>query len=121
MHYKQRVKFWSISEHPRAGGRLAVVGLMLLLWVGTFALTVSPELHHLLHPDSQSPNHNCLITQLQQHPLLAGFATITAPVPAPVEVSTACTAEVQFLPAYDYRLSPSRAPPFLFSSPTVVG
>jgi prepilin-type N-terminal cleavage/methylation domain-containing protein len=46
---------------------------------------------------------------------------LPAPVPAPVEVSTACTAEVQFLPAYDYRLSPSRAPPFLFSSPTVVG
>ena len=121
VHYKQRVKFWSISKHPRAAGRLAVAGLMLLLWVGTFALMVSPELHHLLHQDSQGPSHHCLITQIQQHPLLAGFATITAPVLAPVEVPATGSAGVQFLPASDHRLSPSRAPPFLFSSPTVVG
>jgi len=115
------VKFWGTSRHPRWGGRLAVAGVMLLLWVGTFALTVSPELHHLLHQDSQSPNHNCLVTQIQQHPLLAGFAAIIAPLPAPVAETAACRAEVQFLPASDRRLSPSRAPPFLFSSPTVVG
>ena len=121
MHYKQRVKFWGTSRHPRWGGRLAVAGVMLLLWVGTFALTVSPELHHLLHQDAQGPNHNCLITQIQQHPLVAGFAAITAPLPAPVVGAVVCRAEVQFVPAYDYRLSPSRAPPSLFSSPTVVG
>jgi type II secretory pathway component PulM len=115
------VKFWSTSRHPRWGGKLAVAGVMLLLWVGTFALTVSPELHHLLHRDSQSPNHNCLVTQIQQHPLLAGVAAITAPVPAPAAVAAACPAEVQFHPAFDYRLSPSRAPPFFFSSLTVVG
>jgi hypothetical protein len=115
------MKLWDTSRHPRWGGRLAVAALMLLLWVGTFALTVSPELHQLLHPDAQAPNHNCLITQIQQHPLLAGLAAITAPVPAPVEVPAVCRAEVQFHPACDYRLSPSRAPPFLFSSPTVVG
>jgi hypothetical protein len=94
---------------------------MLLLWLGTFALTVSPQLHHLLHPDSQAPDHNCLITQIQQHPLLAGFAAIAAPAPAPAVVTLVCSPEIQFLPAPDCRLSPSRAPPFLFSSPTVVG
>jgi len=115
------VKFWSTSQHPKWGGRLAVAGLMLLLWVGTFALTVSPELHRLLHQDSQGPNHNCLITQIQQHPLLAGFAAITAPAPAPTAVAGVWRAEVQFLPASDRRLTPSRAPPFSFSSSTVVG
>jgi hypothetical protein len=94
---------------------------MLLLWIATFALAISPELHHLLHRDAQAPDHNCLITQIQQHPLLAGFAAITAPAPAPVAVAAVCRAEVQFVPACDYRLSPSRAPPFLFSSQTVVG
>jgi hypothetical protein len=113
--------FWSISKHPRWGGRLAAAGLMLSLWVGTFALMVSPELHRLLHQDSQGPNHNCLITQIQHHPLLGGFAIITAPTPAPVTVVAVWRAEVQFLPAVDYWLSPSRAPPILFSSPTVVG
>lgn len=107
--------------HPRAQGRVAVAGLMLLLWAGTFALTMSPELHHLLHADSQAPNHNCLITQIQHQPLLAGIAAITAPAPTPVEVPADCLAETQFLPTCDYRLSPSRAPPFLFSLPTVVG
>ena len=121
VHCEQSVKFWSTSKHPRWGGRLAVAGLMLVLWLGTFALTVSPELHHFLHPDAQRPDHNCLITQIQQHPLLAGFATITAPAPVPVAVEMVWRAEVQFVPACDYRLSPSRAPPFLFSSPTVVG
>jgi len=115
------VKFWSTSRHPRWGGRLAVAGVMLLLWVGTIALTVSPELHHLLHQDSQSSNHNCLVTQIQQHPLLAGFAAITAPVRAPVTFVAACPAEVQFHHAFDYRLPPSRAPPSFFSSLTVVG
>jgi hypothetical protein len=115
------MKFWSTSKHPRWGGRLAVAGVMLLLWIGTFALTVSPKLHHLLHQDAQGPDHNCLITQIQQHPLLAGFATITAPAPASVVVTVVCRAEVQFVPASDHRLSPSRAPPFLFSSPTVAG
>ena len=115
------MKFWSTSQHPKWGGRYAAAALMLLLWLGTFALTVSPELHHLLHPDSQGPNHNCLITQIQQHSLLAGIAIIPAPAPVPATVAGVRCAEVQFLPASDRRLSPSRAPPLLFSSPTVVG
>ena len=115
------MKFWRTSKHPRWGGRVAVAGVMLLLWVGTFALMVSPELHRLVHQDSQGPNHNCLITQIQHHPLLAGFVAVTAPTPAPVTVVAVWRAEVQFLPIVDYRLSPSRAPPFLFSSPTVAG
>jgi hypothetical protein len=53
--------------------------------------------------------------------LLVGLAAITAPALAGVVVTVGCRAEVQFLPASDRRLSPSRAPPFLFSSPTVVG
>jgi hypothetical protein len=86
---------------------------MLFLWIATFALTVSPELHHLLHQDSQGSSHTCLITQLQQHQLLAGFTLVSAPVPALAIAARACAAEVQFLATIDYRLSPSRAPPAL--------
>ena len=113
--------FWSTARHPRWGGRLAVAGLMLLLWVGTFALMVSPELHHLLHQDAQGPSHNCLITQIQQHPLLAGYAAVSVLASAPVVVTAVCRAEAPFLPASDHRLAPSRAPPFVFSSPKVAG
>ena len=115
------MKLWSTSKHPRWGGRRAVAGLMLGLWLGTFALMVSPELHQFLHPDAQSANHNCLITQIQQQPLLAGFAAFTVPAAALVAVAVAWSPEIRFLPTYDYRLPPSRAPPFFFSSPTVVG
>jgi len=94
---------------------------MLLLWVGTFALTVSPELHHFLHPDSQAPNHNCLITQIRQHLLLVGYVAIAALIPAPVEATAVCRADVQYVPDNDYRVSPSRAPPLLSCAPTVVG
>jgi hypothetical protein len=94
---------------------------MLSLWVATVALTASPELHLLLHRDADCPNHNCLVTQIQQHSLLAAIAPITAPAPTPMVVPEVRRAEVQFVPAYDYRLSPSRAPPFFFSSLTVVG
>jgi hypothetical protein len=94
---------------------------MLSLWLGTVALTVSPELHHLLHQDSQSPNHNCLITQIQQHPLLAGFAAVAALAPVPVVSALVSRPQIQFLPAGDYRVSRSRAPPFLLSSLTVAG
>jgi hypothetical protein len=121
VHYERSMKLWSPSKHPRWGGRLAVAGLMLSLWLGTFALMVSPELHQLFHPDAQGAEHNCLVTQIQHPPLLAGFAAITVPAAALVAVALAWSPEIQFLPAYDYRLSPSRAPPFCFSSPTVVG
>jgi hypothetical protein len=121
VQYMQSVNFWSTSQHPKWGGRLAIAGLMLSLWVGTFALTVSPELHRLLHQDAQGPDHNCLITQIQQHPLLTGVVTITAPAPASAAITTVPRPEVRFLPACDYGVSPSRAPPLPSSSPTVVG
>jgi len=108
------MKFWSISRHPRAGGRLAVAGVMLLLWSARSPHGI-PELHHLLHRDSQAPDHNCPVTQIQQHPLLVGFAAITAPVPALVVVAAVCHAEVQFLPPPTTAVSQPRATfPFLF-------
>ena len=121
MHGEGSVKFLTPSRRHRVGGRLAVAGLMLLLWVGTIALTVSPELHRLFHGDAQGADHNCLITQIQQHPLLAGFIAIVAPAPALTTVAFVWPTEVQVLTASDYRLSPSRAPPFPLSSRAVVG
>jgi len=90
---------------------------MLLLWVGTFALVAVPQLHRLLHSDADDAHHTCLITQIQQSSLLAGSAPALAPaLPAAGLVSEA-RADFQFLPACDYRLSPSRAPPFAGSLP----
>jgi hypothetical protein len=94
---------------------------MLLLWLGTFALTASPELHRLFHADSKNADHRCLISQLQHHPLLAGFAAPVAPAAAPAGFAAACGFEFQFVPAQDSRLSLSRGPPSLVSSIPVAG
>ncbi len=117
---KGRVKFWIASKRLRTVGVPAVV-LMLLLWLGTFALAASPQLHRLLHRDAQSVNHHCLITQLQQHPLWVGFAPAVAPVTAPSLAMPVCRADFQAFPPADLRLSPSRAPPISVSSIPVAG
>src|SRR5204863_8121607 len=73
------MKFCSTSKRYRMLG-VPAVGLMLLLWLGAFALTASPQLHRLFHRDAQSANHHCLVTQLQQHSLWASFSLAVAPV-----------------------------------------
>jgi len=95
----------------RKAGRVAAVAVMLSLWAAMCALEVSPELHRLLHQDAQSPSHNCLVTQFQNHSLLSGFVAATAP-PAP-EASglLASRGDFQFAPSTDCQLPPSRAPP----------
>ncbi len=99
------------AKRQRNGSHLAAVAVMISLWVAMWALEVSPDLHRLLHKDAQSPGHACLVTQFQHHLLLSGFVAAALP-PLPV-VSSAPLAsrDFQFLPAYDYRLTPSRAPP----------
>ncbi len=101
----------SKPELWRNRSRLAAVGTMLLLWLGLYALEVSPDLHRFLHQDAQNSAHNCLVTQLRHHSVLSGFAPSLLPA-APVTWSF-----VQPHPTFvlfssvDLRLSPSRAPP----------
>jgi len=120
MLYKGSVKFWSTSKHQRRAGISAVI-LMLLLWLGTFALAASPQLHRLLHQDAQSLNHHCLITQVQQYSALGDLPPVVAPAAPIAGLESVCSAEFQLLPISDYRLSPSRGPPAFISSGTVAG
>jgi hypothetical protein len=94
---------------------------MLALWLGTFAVSASPQLHRLLHPDAQSASHQCVVTQVKDHLLLSASPPVTAPVPEFQSFVLACFSETNFPGERDYRLPPSRAPPSLFSSATVVG
>ena len=114
------MKFWTASKRLRNVGVPAVL-LMLLLWLATFALAASPQLHRLLHADSKKPNHHCLVTQLQHHPLLVGLVPVVSPVVAPSGLAAICQPDFQFLPATDRRLAPSRGPPSVISSIPVVG
>jgi len=94
---------------------IAAAWVMLVLWLGTFSLTVSPQLHRWLHDDADSPAHACLITQIRHHSMPVAAVPVVAPVPVLAEISAAFLSEVQFLPTGDYRLCPSRAPPFISS------
>jgi hypothetical protein len=84
---------------------------MLLLWLGTLALAVSPELHQLLHKDAKSSTHNCVVTQLSGGLVSAGSAPITAPLPPVSCAGLAAPVESQDFLSFEHRLSPSRAPP----------
>jgi len=94
---------------------------MFVLWIGTVLLGSSPELHRLLHSDANSPNHHCVVTQVKEHSVLSGIAIVTVPVAPTATLTAIPRSEFQFVSTSDYRLSPSRAPPFLFSSATVAG
>jgi len=86
---------------------------MVLLWSGTFALTASPALHQLFHPDSQTQDHNCPITQLKQFSLLTGVAPVVVPSELALVFASPLLPEFQFVPTADLTLSPSRGPPLV--------
>src|SRR5438067_1020627 len=109
-----------LSARSRVG-RFAIVGLMLSLWLGSLAVAACPELHQLLHRDAQNLDHHCLITQIKQHSLLAGFTLILTPLQPSATFQLFRCAESQFVPVFDYQACLSRGPPSVFSSTTVVG
>jgi len=94
---------------------------MLVLWLATYAISVSPQLHHFLHRDAQNINHQCQITQIKQHSFVHASSKISVPRPMEAILWSVRGTEVQFRPSFDYRLSPSRAPPAVDSSSTLVG
>jgi hypothetical protein len=94
---------------------------MLLLWLATFALAVSPQLHRLLHQDAHNLNHHCLITQIKQQNLIAGCAAALHTAPPPSSVDAVARFDSQFVACFDFRISLSRGPPSHSSSKAVVG
>jgi hypothetical protein len=109
--FRVGVKLLTKSKRIRNLNRFLAVTVMLTLWVWICALEVSPELHHFLHKDAQSPAHNCLVTQFQHQSLHHGCTTVVLPA-APTDWSTLITQSYFVFPhSFDYRLSQSRAPP----------
>src|ERR1043166_2614561 len=110
----------AISPQRRIA-RAVAAGLMLALWFVTSAVAVSPPLHHWLHNGSNAPTHECLFTQLNKGSLLASVGCVAVTAPSPSCEHQPCWAESQHFPVSDPRVSPSRAPPAVSSSSTVVG
>jgi hypothetical protein len=93
--------------------------LALTLWLAVVVLSISPVLHQLLHRDSQSARHECLVTHFVKSQVLSGASAGAVIVFAPVRVVAPLPVDLTFLSPPEYRLSPSRAPPALLSSPRV--
>ena len=94
---------------------------MLLLWLVTVLVSLSPRLHHLLHDDSQSAGHECLITLLTKSHLLSSPSPVVLVVASRMCIELPPIAALIVPSSADYRLSPSRAPPALAPFPTVAG
>lgn len=108
------------ENKPRFAGR-CVASLMLGLWLGLILLASFPELHHALHKDSREGTHSCLVTHLGKSSLAAAPIEISAFVASDACLYLGWICESQALPEFDFRVSASRAPPFLSSSTTVAG
>ena len=98
-----------------------MVGFALALWLITSAFAASPQLHQLLHKDSQDPNHYCLFTQLSQHSTLTAVTTTPVPEPSWIASNNLFVPLSELLPSFDYGVSYGRAPPSLLASIAVVG
>jgi len=87
----------------------AVVCLALFLTVQIFA--ASGPLHQVIHPDAHSPQHQCVFTLFAHGQLDAAGAF----PPLMAFVAVLCfllpTLPSAVRSSFDYRLSPSRAPP----------
>jgi len=93
--------------------KAALAGLLVLLLLFVSALSVCPSLHHLLHHDSNDSDHCCLVTAFAKGQV--GTADVV-PVVAFISLVFLCgTSLVKTAPpaSFDYRLSPSRAPPLV--------
>jgi hypothetical protein len=92
---------------------------MLTLWLAVVVISVSPALHQLLHHDSQSDKHECLITHFAKGNFLSDASVGVVLLVNPVCVVAPLPVDLRCVSSPKYRLPPSRAPPALFSSPRV--
>jgi len=119
--YKGCVKFWTASRHQQDLGKLAVTYSMLVLWLASFALAASPQLHRLLHQDAHNLNHHCLITQIKQQDLAAGCPVALEASPLLDSFGLVAALDEQCISSFDFRVSFGRGPPSFSSSKAVVG
>lgn len=110
------VKAWSSSKRQSGIRPMAVAGVMLALWLATFAAAACPQFHRLFHPEAQNPTHECLVTQIQKHSFTSAPAPIALPSVVRIEIEGICSAVFQFRPAFDCPVAPGRAPPSFLTS-----
>ena len=90
---------------------LALSGLLALLLLVTGTLAVSTALHQALHDDAGGSQHLCLVCMFAKGQVSAADVTLVAALLVLSPLFSFRTGNPSSLAAFDYRLSPSRAPP----------
>lgn len=91
------------------------------LWLIVLGIAASPNLHGLLHKDSQSPTHTCVVTQVQQQTFLSSGTLLSVPLPVFFRAEEGRLLHSLPPSTRDLRLADGRAPPVLSTAFTVVG
>ncbi len=87
---------------------LALLGLFL----GLLALASVPALHEAIHPDANSPDHECSITLLSRGHVDCCDTAVRMAAPALVVTAICHPPEITFI-SCDHPLRPARGPPFV--------
>src|ERR1017187_4227600 len=99
----------------RSVAKAALAILLALLFLVASAFSVSPSLHQLLHHNDAGSGQICLACSLAHGQVSTAEVAVVA---LALIFSLICGALLPHTPAllsFDYRLSPSRAPPSFFS------
>jgi hypothetical protein len=84
--------------------------MLLGLWLFIALLAAVPQFHRVLHADSDSPTHHCVVEKLTSSSFIHGPAADVHVDPV-CEAFGSAPAENVYVSSVDLRLSPSRAPP----------
>ena len=88
-----------------------LTGLLAGLLLVCGALSVSQALHQSLHNDSSGSHHLCLVCMFAKGQVTAADGTVVTTLLVLWPLIGLCATDPSPLSAFDYRLSPSRAPP----------
>jgi hypothetical protein len=105
LHSRLRRRFTEKVLQPALAGLLAVMVLSAAI------LSASPSLHAWFHHESSTPSHACVVCLFAQSQLSAAEVSVAAVVLAGAYCFFARPFSQTAFASFDYRLSPSRAPP----------
>jgi hypothetical protein len=89
----------------------ALAGLLAALLLVSATLSVSHALHQSLHRDGAANNHFCLVCSFAKGQVSAADVALASALVVFFCLCGIRAAKPSPLPGFDYRLSPSRAPP----------
>lgn len=98
----------------RGRGRIAgaaLAGLLMFVLLVATACSASQALHQSFHHDSDATGHFCLVCFFAKGHVSAASVALVAAAVAFHCLGSVALARTAALSSFDYRLSPSRAPP----------